>query len=122
MGLKLLFIAIMIMIALIDYHAHKIPNAIILPAIMFFLYATGNYIPALIMFLIGYFLFIKDVWGGGDVKLCALLGAYLGWWSIAVFVILLGALDFISRYYRSVEKNPCAPVALLSCIPFLFFV
>jgi prepilin signal peptidase PulO-like enzyme (type II secretory pathway) len=94
-----------------------IPNLIVLPCILIGGYLTNNWLWMGILFLIGALMFNRNKWGGGDVKLLALIGGFMGGWAIlsmAISIILL-------RLYRTFmnkkdERLPYAPFLFVSSI------
>lgn len=115
-----IFILLMAFFCFTDYIYYTIPNWAVLPAIVLGGVLTGNWMAAGIMFLLGVLLYNKEKLCGGDVKLMAMCGAFLGIWALPAFII--------SRYfvwlYRIVKKEkgilPYAPFISVSCIPFLW--
>jgi leader peptidase (prepilin peptidase)/N-methyltransferase len=102
-----IFTAVLIVITFIDFDHQIIPDAISLPGIpIFFLAAVFivgvPWLEALIGLLVGggvlltiafvYELITKrEGMGGGDIKLLALIGGFLGWKSL-IFVLLFSSL------------------------------
>ena len=101
------FIAALIVISIIDLYHQIIPDVISLPGIGVGLLASLaipqiNFIDSLIGALLGggslfivatlyQWLFKREGMGGGDVKLLAMIGAFLGWKAV-ILTILLGSL------------------------------
>jgi leader peptidase (prepilin peptidase) / N-methyltransferase len=102
-----LFIAGLIVITVIDLFHQIIPDVISLPGIGLGLIASFilpqlTFLNSLIGVLLGggslflvatfyYWLFKREGMGGGDVKLLAMIGAFLGWKAV-ILTILLGSL------------------------------
>jgi len=97
-----LLISSLLMIAVIDFDHKIIPNSITLPGILTGLGLSFWALPiAPLDSLIGLFaggiffylvaLISKGGMGGGDIKLIAMIGAFLGWQGV-FFTILVGAL------------------------------
>lgn len=139
-----LFSAALITIIWIDIHHQIIPDIISLPGIVigfgfsFFsplvtwqdslygLLAGGGIFFAIAY---GYFLIRKqEGLGGGDVKLLAMLGAFLGWQSL-LFIILVSSLtgSLFGLAAMTVQKKggatriPFGPFLALSGLAYLFF-
>jgi leader peptidase (prepilin peptidase)/N-methyltransferase len=102
-----LFIAALIVITVIDLYHQIIPDVISLPGIgvgllaslmipqiTFFNSLVGVLLGGGSLFLVAtvyQWLFKREGMGGGDVKLLAMIGAFLGWKSV-ILTILLGSL------------------------------
>jgi leader peptidase (prepilin peptidase)/N-methyltransferase len=93
----------MIVVTLIDYDARIIPDSITLPGVAVGILASlvtpVTFLDALIGAALGFFLLLAIAWGyekvtgvegmgGGDIKLAALLGAFLGWQGLVVTIFL----------------------------------
>jgi leader peptidase (prepilin peptidase)/N-methyltransferase len=101
------FVAALIVITVIDLYHQIIPDVISLPGIGVGLLASlvlpqFTFFDSLIGFLLGggslflvatlyQWLFKREGMGGGDVKLLAMIGAFLGWKAV-ILTILLGSL------------------------------
>lgn len=115
-----IFILLMAFFCFTDILFYKISNWVILPAIIFGGLLIGNWIPAIIMFLIGALLFNKEKMAGGDVKLMMMTGVFLGVWALPAFIL---SRCFV-WIYRIIKKEngvlPYTPFISVGCIPFLF--
>ncbi len=101
------FAAALIVITVIDYHHQVIPDVISLPGIVVGFLASlvlpgHSFVSSLLGILLGggslflvaavyEWLFKREGMGGGDVKLLAMIGAFLGWKPV-ILTILLGSL------------------------------
>ncbi len=102
-----LFVAALIVITVIDLYHQIIPDVIslpgigvglgaslIIPEITFFNSLVGILLGGGSLFLVAtlyQWLFKREGMGGGDVKLLAMIGAFLGWKAV-ILTILLGSL------------------------------
>ena len=102
-----LFVAALIVITVIDFYHQIIPDVISLPGIAVGLGASLiipqiTFLNSLVGILLGggslflvatlyQWLFKREGMGGGDVKLLAMIGAFLGWKAV-ILTILLGSL------------------------------
>ena len=135
------FISMLIVIIATDFETKLIPDLITIPGmvlgVLFSLVPHGLFAQNLwydrlaqsglglvcgfgVLFvtaLIGNFLFKKDSMGGGDLKLMAMMGAFIGWKYI-FFVFMLApfiALPF-ALWYKATKKEEQIPFG-----PFLAF-
>ena len=132
-----LFVTLIGVLALIDAKKGVVPNLIVLPAIVAGVYFTGYWQAALALAVMGMALFgfswkcphcgfIESYktpfsfWRGGDVKLMALLGAFLGFKAVLVLLFTL----FLILTYRwrknTKEALPVTPFAFIAMLPFIF--
>jgi leader peptidase (prepilin peptidase)/N-methyltransferase len=114
----------LIIIAFIDFNEQIVPDVISLPGIVvgFLLSFFVPYISwinsalgvlvgggiILIIGLTGSLIFKKEAMGGGDVKLAAMIGAFLGWRAIIISLFLgffLGALAGIILIMTKIKKR-----------------
>ena len=136
--IKLLFVFLCLTIAIIDVIRYRIPNIIVIPAILVGIILTGYWQWAAAMFIIGALFFgyshecpkcgYKENHAhqlsfirGGDVKLLAMLGAFLAADSLAV----MGCALLLTVLFRKIidlrtEPLPFAPFVFLASLPFIF--
>lgn len=134
----------LIVVAVIDLKEEIIPDEISLPGIIigFILSFIVNYISVLdsalgivigggIILLIAFFgslLFKKEVMGGGDVKLAAMMGAFLGWKHIILSLFLgfflgalIGIILIIARIKNREDMVPFGPFLVSGALITLFY-
>lgn len=143
--LFLLFCAALLVISFIDLQHQIIPDVISLPGILLgfgfsvFGFTGLSWLDSFIGIVGGGgFLFVvailferlarKEGMGGGDVKLLAMMGAWMGWRALP-FIILIssfagtviggGSLLISGRSYRT--KIPFGPFLALAALIYLFF-
>jgi leader peptidase (prepilin peptidase)/N-methyltransferase len=139
-----LFCAALLVIIWIDIHHQIIPDVISLPGIiigllfsiicpvlywkdsLFGVLAGGGILYAIALL---YFLWRKiDGMGGGDIKLLAMIGAFLGWQALP-FVILasslsgtiVGLLAMIKQKKGGQTRIPFGPFLSIAALTYLFF-
>lgn len=142
---KVSFMTLMMFtLARIDYEFHIIPDRIIRFSFPFaFLFiglqdidhlvdgAIGFLVGGMGMFIvavIGRLFYKKDAMGGGDIKLAALLGVFLGWkvllLSLFVAFLLMTAIGWIGIAVRKIQRGseiPMAPFIAASVLICVFY-
>lgn len=114
-----IFIVILFALALIDYSSFKIPNIIVLPAIACGIFLTGNWLAAIAMFIFGAAIYKQNIWRGGDVKLMALFGAFMGWPAVFILPITIGLIYTFRIIFRINEALPVTPFSFVAMLPFV---
>jgi len=143
-GFYFLFLAALLVIIFIDIHHQIIPDVISLPGIV--IGFAGSFVNPLVSWqesglgiLIGggilyaiafvyYLLTKRDGMGGGDIKLLAMIGAFLGWQSL-LFVVFASSLSgstvgiaaMIKQGRGGQTRIPFGPFLALSAMGYLFF-
>jgi leader peptidase (prepilin peptidase)/N-methyltransferase len=139
-----IFCAALLVIIFIDIHHQIIPDVISLPGILVgFLFAlvsdTVTWQSSLIGILAGggvlyavaflYALLRKiDGMGGGDIKLLAMLGAWLGWQSLPFIILvssttgsIVGLIAMRSQKKGGQTRIPFGPFLSLAALVYTFF-
>ena len=142
--LYFLFLASLLVIIFIDIHHQIIPDVISLPGII--IGFAGSFFNPLVSWqqsglgiligggilysiAFGYYLLTKrDGMGGGDIKLLAMIGAFLGWQSLLYVVFassLTGSIVGIAAMFKQGKggrtRIPFGPFLALSAMSYLFF-
>jgi leader peptidase (prepilin peptidase)/N-methyltransferase len=139
-----IFCAALITIIWIDIHHQIIPDVISLPGIIFgfcfaFVSTFVSWQDSLIGILAGggifyaisysyYLLRRQEGLGGGDIKLLAMLGAFLGWQSLLFIIFassvtgtVAGLLAMRSQKKGGATRIPFGPFLALAGLAYLFF-
>jgi leader peptidase (prepilin peptidase) / N-methyltransferase len=102
LAVRLLFVSAMVALFAIDLEHHLLPDAITLPGIVVGLVASAFLPPGFVNAFIGTLLGGGVLWaigeayyrysgqegmGGGDVKMLAMIGAFLGWQQVIVTLV-----------------------------------
>jgi leader peptidase (prepilin peptidase)/N-methyltransferase len=138
------FVAALIVITVIDLYHQIIPDVISLPGIGVGLLASLivpdlPFLNSLIGMLLGggslfvvatlyQWLFKREGMGGGDVKLLAMIGAFLGWKAVILTILLSSLIGSISGVIVMVAKGkdfkyaiPFGPFLSLGAVISLFY-
>lgn len=139
-----LFTAALLVIIFIDIHLQIIPDVISLPGVIAgflfsFVNPTVHWLDSLIGIVAGggvlyavalaYYLWRKqEGMGGGDIKLLAMLGAFLGWQSLPFIIFassvsgsIIGLLAMTVQRKGGQTRIPFGPFLSLAGICYLFF-
>ncbi len=111
---------LMTLLCITDISYYFIPNWIVLPGIFLGIILTGHWDAALVMFFVGALFFSKNKLCGGDVKLLAMLGAFIGMKAIFAFILAKGLIYIYRRIMNTQGMLPYTPFLGLASIPFLF--
>ncbi|MGI6656381.1 MAG: prepilin peptidase [Desulfobulbus sp.] len=143
MGYYFLFTAALVVIIFIDIRHQIIPDSISLPGIAFgfagsFFIDTLTWQQSLIGLLLGggvlyaialihYMLTKREGMGGGDIKLLAMIGAFLGWKSLLYVVFsssilgsLVGVIVILKRGQGKQTRIPFGPFLAFGALSYLF--
>ena len=138
------FVAALIVITVIDLYQQIIPDVISLPGIGAGLLASLiipqiTFLNSLIGILLGggslflvatfyHWLFKKEGMGGGDVKLLAMIGAFLGWKAVILTIFLSSLIGSITGIMMMILKGkdfkyaiPFGPFLSLGAVVALFY-
>ena len=138
------FVAALIVITVIDLYHQIIPDVISLPGIGVGLLASLvipqiTFLNSLIGILLGggslflvatvyQWLFKREGMGGGDVKLLAMIGAFLGWKAVILTILLSSLIGSITGIIVMVSKGkdfkyaiPFGPFLSLGAVIALFY-
>ncbi|MFH2055528.1 MAG: prepilin peptidase [bacterium] len=126
-----IFLSLLLVVIVTDFRHYLIPDKITLPGMVLgLLYSIynpavtpleavigllGGGIVLLALAWLGELLFKKEALGGGDIKLAAMLGAWLGWQSLAL-VFLFGA--FFGLIFAIIKMATAADRSKARLIPF----
>lgn len=139
-----LFVAALLAVIFIDLHHQIIPDVISLPGIA--IGFLGSFLNPLVTWqqaglgillgggllygvAVGYVLLTgKDGMGGGDIKLLAMIGAFLGWQSLLYVVFasslsgsVIGGLSLLAQKKDRQTRIPFGPFLSLAALSWLFF-
>jgi leader peptidase (prepilin peptidase)/N-methyltransferase len=138
------FVAGLIVITVIDLYHQIIPNVISLPGIIVGLLGALiipqiNFLNSLVGVLLGggslflvatayQWLFKREGMGGGDIKLLAMIGAFLGWQSVILTVLFSSLIGSITGIFLIALKGknlkyaiPFGPFLSLGALIALFY-
>lgn len=112
-----LFISLGSVLCVTDLVGRRIPNVIVLPAILLGIVINGHILWVCLMAILGILLYQEKFWAGGDVKIVMMLGAFLGQRSVIVFCLSILAV-LLGRISK--KQQPYAPYAFLTGVLFLW--
>ena len=139
-----LLLSALLVVAMIDFDHRMIPDVISLPGIVVGLVVSTFVLPLgwvgslvgmtlggsvlWVLALLSPYLFGKEGMGGGDIKLLAMIGAFLGWQSVLmtlVFASVTGAVVGSSlmalRRMKRGEAMPFGPFLVGGAVVSMFF-
>ena len=142
--LYLVFTAALLVVIVIDFHHKIIPDVISLPGIVIGFACSfvnpvvtwqqsgiGLLIGGGVLYAVaaGYYLFTRrEGMGGGDIKLLAMIGAFLGWQSLPFVVFgssILGAIMGIGAMARQKKGGktviPYGPFLSIAALVYMFY-
>jgi leader peptidase (prepilin peptidase)/N-methyltransferase len=138
------FVAALIVITVIDLYHQIIPDAIslpgigvgllaslLIPQITFFNSLIGILLGGGSLFIVATFyqwLFKREGMGGGDIKLLAMIGAFLGWKAVLLTILLSSFIGSVTGILMMVVKGkdfkyaiPFGPFLSLGAVISLFY-
>jgi len=138
------FVAALIVITMIDLYHQIIPDAIslpgigvgllaslLIPQITFFNSLIGILLGGGSLFIVATFyqwLFKREGMGGGDIKLLAMIGAFLGWKAVLFTILLSSLIGSVTGILMMVIKGkdfkyaiPFGPFLSLGAVISLFY-
>lgn len=112
-----------------DLKSGTIPNILTFGLIIAGLainYFTGNFITSLIGFVVSFFVLfllyvIKGGIGGGDVKLIAAIGAWIGLYPLAIVLLASSLIGMLWFAFRSIKKRTFYKKMMLYFYDFYLF-
>lgn len=139
-----LFCAALLIIIWIDVYHQIIPDVISLPGIVLgFLFSLvspalnwqdsliGIFLGGGVLYIIALFYYLwkkQEGMGGGDIKLLAMIGAFLGWQSLPFVIFassltgsLIGIFAMIQQGKGGKSRIPFGPFLSLAALAYLFF-
>lgn len=119
----LLFLAILLRAAVIDYKQHMIPNYIHLAILfvgiarcIFLRQIIDNLLGGGLLFLLFLVIALRTPLGGGDVKLVGAIGFAYGYWQ-SLWLILFACIFFlIGNCKKLKEQSPFAPAIFMAAV------
>jgi len=138
------FVAALIVITVIDLYHQIIPDVIslpgigmgllaslLIPQITFFNSLIGILLGGGSLFIVATFyqwLFKREGMGGGDIKLLAMIGAFLGWKAVLLTILLSSLIGSVTGILMMVVKGkdfkyaiPFGPFLSLGAVISLFY-
>lgn len=123
----MIYVLLLILVALsvYDWRYRIIPNAVTLPGIVLGAWLGGSYawmglmagfIPIYVLAALYFHIHGKEGIGGGDVKLLAMVGAFVGWHGILVVQIVAALLAIHVGRFLKCKAVPFAPFVTLATV------
>jgi leader peptidase (prepilin peptidase) / N-methyltransferase len=116
----IIFFIFMLILCYTDMKHLTISNWVVLPAIIIGVAMTGYWLTALIMGWIGIWLYKRERICGGDVKLLAMLGAFLSWKAFFVFALSRGLVYLYRKIKNYNGLLPYTPFVAGACVLLLW--
>ena len=98
--MMLVFLFLICLLTITDLAFFRIPNSVVLPGILIGCLFTGYWIQMMAMFFLASLLYRHKFWCGGDVKLMALIGAFLGNIAFPIFALTVVVLKIVRMFYN----------------------
>ena len=108
------FFALMAVLTGFDIYQRRLPNLIVLPAIVLGIVMKQQGIPVVLCFLIGLWIYKKNYWAGGDIKLFIMATAFLGWFGLGIVpltALFLMGFRKLRNYHYPLPVAPFMTVA-----------
>ena len=139
-----LFVSALLVVTMIDFEHLIIPDSIVLPGLVMGVFSSAFIVPvgwlgSLLGIVLGGgvfwilarlspYLFGREGLGGGDIKLLAMIGAFLGWQAVVMIMFLAsfaGAVVGVGLLaFRRIERGhylPFGPFLSAAAVALLFF-
>lgn len=129
------FISMLIVVTIVDFRHFLIPDMVTIPGIILGLAFSlvnplvgpldaviGLLVGGVSLYLlamVGDFIFKKESLGGGDIKLAAMLGAWLGWQNIIIIFFGAAVLGLIFAIIQMIRSSETRQTRLIPFGPFL---
>lgn len=118
--INLIFVILLLILTCTDIKRYYVPNIVVLPGIALGIYLTGNWLSPIIMFCIGAWLFQTKRIEGGDVKVFAMIGAFIEYKALPMLIIAYTLTYFYRRVYNIRTNLPFMPFLTIASLGFLW--